>query len=125
MSAHSASSSAAVSSDGVSLVEDVHAVPADAHLAQRQAVKNLIVGFVLAVGTVANVALAYAPLGSVTAHVVVALSIVAVECFLVAFISMHLKDEKASILRDVLLSIVFVIALIGLSLLAFTDRIHL
>ena len=104
---------------------DLHAVPPDAVAAQKQAMKNLLVGFLLAVGTLANVALAYAPLGSVTAHVLVALAIAGVEVALVAAISMHLMEEKASIVRDLVLAGFFVLALLGLSLLAFTDHIRI
>ena len=90
----------------------------------RQAVRNALIGGILAVGAALTVALSYANIGSTRVHVTVAVLIAVIQAACVALVSMHLKEEKATIIRPLLVTVVIVAALIGLSILGLADRSH-
>ena len=99
-------------------------VPGDAAPWQRQAVRNGLIGLILAAGAALTVALSYANIGSTRVHVTIAILIAVIQAACVAMVSMHLKGEKATVVRPILLTIILVAALLGLSLLGFSDRSH-
>jgi heme/copper-type cytochrome/quinol oxidase subunit 4 len=98
--------------------------PQDAAQFRRQALRNGLIGLVLAIGASITVALSYVDLGSTRAHVVAALGIALLQAGVVSYISMHLKGEKETIVKPLIITGIFLIALLGLSLLGFTDRAH-
>lgn len=108
-----------------SVDSDSHGSSVSSSDAKAQAIKNLFVGFLVFFGVAVNVALSYAPLGSRSAHLVVGLGIAFLEVLLVAFVSMHLKTEKPLVVQAIIITVVFLVALVALSLLAFFDRIHI
>ena len=99
------------------------AIPNDAAHWQRQATRNGLIGLILAVGASLTVALSYANF-SMRLHVIAAMGIGLLQACCVAAVSMHLKEEKDTITRPLLITLVLVSALLGLSLLGFSDRAH-
>jgi cytochrome c oxidase subunit IV len=89
----------------------------------RAHMKRYITVFViLLVLTVVTVAVSYVHLGT-SGNVVVALLIAVFKASLVASFFMHLSSEKWTIYRFLIMTLIFVMGLMLLSLLAFTDPI--
>ena len=110
-------------------------VPEDGHLSkaqaipdepaqwQRQAARNGLIGLILACGATLTVAVSFAHI-SARMHVIAALGIALLQACCVAAISMHLKGEKETITRPLILTAILVTALLALSLLGLSDRAH-
>lgn len=101
------------------------AIVHDAEHFHNHAMLYLGVGAILLIGTVLTVAISYVNFGSMAANVRVALLIATVKASLVALIFMHLRQEKKSIYQFLLFTVIFATGLLGLSILAFKDHIHL
>jgi cytochrome c oxidase subunit 4 len=85
----------------------------------------LLVGGLLAVCTVLTVGLSYVNFGTPQANIVVAMLLATFKAGLVALIFMHLKSEKWTIYRFLLITVFFAIGLFALTGLAFSDPIRL
>ncbi len=82
------------------------------------------VGGILMVGTALTVYLAYVDFGSHELNITAGLLLATIKAILVALIFMHLKSERKSIYQILFVTMAFVIALFGLSLLGFFDHIR-
>lgn len=102
-----------------------HDIPHDAAHIRKHVGLYVGVGIALLIGTAATVGASYIDFGSEKANIVVAMLIAAVKGSLVAAIFMHLKEEKATIYRFLIVTVIFAIGLFGLTMLAFNDHIHL
>ena len=100
------------------------AMPSEPGDFRQMAIRNAKIGAILALGAALTVSLSYLNLGSMRLHVTLALLIAVIQAGCVALISMHLKGERGMIVRSLLLTGILVAALIGLSLLGFSDRAH-
>jgi cytochrome c oxidase subunit 4 len=85
----------------------------------------LLVGGLLMVFTFITVGLSYVNFGTPQANIVVALIVASIKASLVALIFMHLKSEKWTIYRFLLITVFFAIGLFALTALAFSDPIRL
>ena len=83
------------------------------------------VGIVLALCTLLTVGLSYVNFGTQKANIVVAMALASFKGLCVAAIFMHLKSEKWTIYRFLLLTVVFAVGLFLLTALAFHDPIRL
>ena len=84
----------------------------------------LLVGGLLMLFTLITVGLSYVNFGTPQANIVVALIVATIKASLVALIFMHLKSEKWTIYRFLLITIFFAIGLFALTGLAFSDPIR-
>ena len=105
--------------------EVAHDIPHDAAHIKKHLGLYWGVFAALAVGTALTVGLSYFNFGSDKANIVVAMILATFKAALVAAIFMHLKEEKVTIYRFLIMTVIFAIGLFGLTLLAFTDHIHL
>jgi len=85
----------------------------------------LMVGGLLAFCTVLTVGLSYVNFGTQNANIIVAMLLATFKAGCVAAIFMHLKSEKWTIYRVLLITILFAIGLFALTGLAFSDPIRL
>jgi caa(3)-type oxidase subunit IV len=85
----------------------------------------LLVGAVLLFCTGLTVALSYFNFGSAKANIYVAMALATFKAGCVAAIFMHLKSEKWTIYRFLLITVVFAIGLFMLTALAFSNPIRL
>jgi caa(3)-type oxidase subunit IV len=103
---------------------------AQGHDALGHAKTYLVVGALLLAFTFITVFLSYVDFNKWFGsgqnwNIIVAMIVAAFKGSLVAAIFMHLKSEKWTIYRFLLLTVFFVIGLFVLSVLAFHDHIHL
>jgi len=106
---------------------DPHQAP-DAHTidhVQRDLKKYIAVGVLLLVFTMITVFLSYVNFGTIKANIVVALIVATFKAGLVAAIFMHLKAERWTIYRFLLITAFFVAGLFLLTWLAYSDPIRL
>jgi cytochrome c oxidase subunit 4 len=103
-----------------------HAVDHDvAHHVQSHVRGYVFVGVGLGFLTLVTVGLSYVNFGTPDANIVVALIVATIKAGLVALIFMHLKSEKWTIYRFLIITIFFAIGLFALTGLAFSDPIRL
>ena len=106
--------------------EPSHAPDHDAaHHVNAHVKGYVLVGGLLAFCTVLTVALSYVNFGTQKANIVVAMALATFKVGCVAAIFMHLKSEKWTIYRILLITVVFAIGLFALTGLAFSDPIRL
>jgi len=96
-----------------------------AHHVNRHVKGYWMVGGLLAFCTGLTVAFSYVNFGSQKANIVVAMILATFKAGCVAAIFMHLKSEKWTIYRFLLITIVFALGLFLLTSLAFQDPIRL
>ncbi len=111
--------------DSHSTPDDPHAVSHDAAHAQKHAFGYLAVGAVLLVCTGLTVGLSYVNFGTPKANIGVALALATFKAALVAAIFMHLKSEKWTIYRFLIITVFFALGLFLLTGLAFHDPIRI
>lgn len=102
--------------------------PADhdvAHHVNKHVKGYLLVGGLLLFCTGLTVALSYVNFGTSMANIVVAMVLATFKAGCVAAIFMHLKSEKWTIYRVLLITVLFAIGLFFLTGLAFHDPIRL
>jgi len=103
-----------------------HAVDHDAaHHVASHVRGYVMVGVLLAFCTVLTVGLSYVNFGTPGANIIVALALATFKVCCVGAIFMHLKSEKWTIYRILLITAVFAIGLFALTGLAFSDPIRL
>lgn len=95
-----------------------HADHSDEHDVSKHVRGYLFVGGLLLLFTGITVALSYIDFGSQKANMSVGMAVATFKAGLVAAIFMHLKSEKATIWRFLIITIFFAIGLFALSLLA-------
>lgn len=100
---------------------DTHA--GDAHDVSKHVRGYLIIGGLLLVFTGITVYLSFVDFGSQAANIVVAMIVATFKACLVAAIFMHLKGEKATIWRFLLLTFFFAFGLFFLTYLQWIDPI--
>ena len=101
-----------------------HAVDHDvAHHVNKHVKGYLFVGGLLLFCTILTVALSYVPLGK--ANMVAAMALATFKAGCVAAIFMHLKSEKWTIYRILLITVIFAIGLFLLTALAMSDPIRI
>ena len=106
--------------------EHSHAVDHDtAHHVDKHVKGYLLVGGLLLVCTAATVGLSYVNFGTPMANIVVAMALATFKAVCVALIFMHLKSERWTIYRFLLITVFFAIGLFFLTALAFHDPIRL
>jgi cytochrome c oxidase subunit 4 len=103
--------------------ESVHDVPANAAEIASHAGAYLKVGAALLVLTGVTVGLSYVDFGSRDMNIVVGLLVATVKAALVAAIFMHLKGEKITIWRFLIMTAVFAAGLFFLTFLAHSDPV--
>ena len=96
-----------------------------AHHVNKHVKGYLIVGGLLAFCTLLTVGLSYVNFGTQNANIVVAMILATFKAGCVAAIFMHLKSEKWTIYRVLLITVMFAIVLFALTGLAFNDPIRL
>ena len=96
-----------------------------AHHVNRHVKGYWMVGGLLAFCTGLTVAFSYVNFGSQKANIVVAMVLATFKVSCVGAIFMHLKSEKWTIYRFLLITIVFALGLFLLTSLAFQDPIRL
>jgi len=111
-------------------MEETHEIShAPAHDAAHHVNKHvkgyLLVGAALLFCTGLTVALSYVNFGSIKDNIVVAMALATFKAGLVAAIFMHLKSEKWTIYRFLLITLFFAIGLFFLTGLAMSDPIRL
>jgi len=84
----------------------------------------VLVGALLAFCTVLTVGLSYVNFGSQSWNIIVAMALATFKVGCVAAIFMHLKSEKWTIYRILLITVLFAIGLFALTGLAFHDPIR-
>ncbi len=99
-----------------------HAV---AHHVDKHVKGYLLVGGLLLFCTAVTVWLSFVNFGTQNANIVVAMALATFKAGCVAAIFMHLKSEKWTIYRFLLITLVFAIGLFFLTALAFNDPIRL
>jgi caa(3)-type oxidase subunit IV len=103
-----------------------HAIDHDtAHHVQSHVRGYLLVGGLLMICTLITVGLSYVNFGTPQRNIVVAMIVATFKASLVALIFMHLKSEKWTIYRFLLITVLFAIGLFALTGLAFSDPIRL
>ena len=95
-----------------------------AHHVNKHVKGYLLVGALLLFCTGLTVAFSYVNFGTRTANIVVAMALATFKAGCVAAIFMHLKSEKWTIYRILLITVVFAIGLFALTGLAFHDPIR-
>jgi cytochrome c oxidase subunit 4 len=80
---------------------------------------------VLGLCTLLTVGLSFVNFGTQNANIIVAMVVATFKAGLVAAIFMHLKSEKWTIYRFLLITLVFAIGLFALTALAFSNPIRL
>jgi cytochrome c oxidase subunit 4 len=106
--------------------EDSHAVDHDtAHHVDKHVKGYLMVGGVLGLCTLLTVGLSFVNFGSGQANIIVAMIVATFKAGCVAAIFMHLKSEKWTIYRFLLITVVFFIGLFFLTGFALSDPIRL
>lgn len=106
--------------------EHSHAPDHDvAHHVNKHVKGYLLVGGLLLFCTGLTVALSYVNFGTQKANIVVAMVLATFKAGCVAAIFMHLKSEKWTIYRFLLITVLFAIGLFFLTALAFHDPIRL
>ena len=106
--------------------EHSHPVDPELHHHVNAHVKGyLMVGGILLFCTLLTVALSYVNFGTQKANIVVAMALATFKGGCVAAIFMHLKSEKWTIYRFLLITVVFAAGLFLLTALAFHDPIRL
>jgi len=106
--------------------EPSHAPDHDAaHHVNAHVKGYVLVGGLLAFCTVLTVALSYVNFGTQKANIVVAMALATFKVGCVAAIFMHLKSEKWTIYRILLITVFFAIGLFALTGLAMLDPIRL
>jgi cytochrome c oxidase subunit 4 len=106
--------------------EQSHAADHDtAHHVNKHVKGYLMVGGLLLFFTALTVWLSFWDFGTIKANIVVAMILATVKASLVALIFMHLKSEKWTIYRFLVITIVFFIGLFALTGLALFDPIRL
>ncbi len=83
----------------------------------------IIIGAILLVLTVVTVGLSYVDFGSHSSNIVVGMIVATVKAGLVAAIFMHLKGEKMTIWRFLIMTAFFAVGLFMLTLLSHSDPI--
>jgi len=96
-----------------------------AHHVEAHVKGYVMVGALLAFCTVLTVGLSYVNFGTPGANIIVAMVLATFKVGCVAAIFMHLKSEKWTIYRILLITVVFAIGLFALTGLAFSDPIKL
>ena len=96
-----------------------------AHHVDKHVKGYLLVGGTLLFCTALTVWLSYWDFGSRRANIVVAMALATFKAGLVAAIFMHLKSERWTIYRFLLITVFFAIGLFMLTALAFHDPIRL
>jgi caa(3)-type oxidase subunit IV len=96
----------------------------DAHHVNTHVKGYLMVGALLAFCTVLTVGLSYVNFGSQSWNIIVAMALATFKVGCVAAIFMHLKSEKWTIYRILLITVLFAIGLFALTGLAFHDPIR-
>jgi len=105
--------------------EHSHAPDHDAaHHVKSHVMGYVMVGALLAFCTVLTVGLSYVNLGS-EGNIIAAMLLATFKVGCVAAIFMHLKSEKWTIYRILLITVIFAIGLFALTGLAFSDPIRL
>ena len=108
------------------VTEHTHAPDHDvAHHVNKHVKGYLLVGGLLLFCTMLTVALSYVNFGTQKANIVVAMVLATFKAGCVAAIFMHLKSEKWTIYRFLLITVVFATGLFFLTALAFSDPIRL
>jgi caa(3)-type oxidase subunit IV len=97
----------------------------DAHHINTHVKGYVMVGLLLAFCTVLTVGLSYVNFGTPSANIIVAMILATFKVGCVAAIFMHLKSEKWTIYRILLITVLFAIGLFALTGLAFHDPIRL
>ena len=107
--------------------EHSHAAPDHdvAHHVNKHVKGYLMVGGILLLCTGLTVALSFVNFGTQNANIIVAMALAAFKAACVALIFMHLKSEKWTIYRFLLITLVFFIGLFFLTGLALSDPIRL
>jgi len=106
--------------------DQTHAAEHDvAHHVNKHVKGYLMVGGLLLFCTMLTVALSYVNFGTQKANIVVAMALATFKAGCVAAIFMHLKSEKWTIYRFLLITVVFAIGLFFLTGLAMMDPIKL
>jgi caa(3)-type oxidase subunit IV len=106
--------------------EHSHAAEHDAaHHVNTHVKGYILVGGLLAFCTALTVGLSYVNFGTPQANIVVAMVLATFKVGCVAAIFMHLKSEKWTIYRILLITVLFAIGLFALTGLAFSDPIRL
>jgi cytochrome c oxidase subunit 4 len=95
----------------------------DAHDVSKHVKGYLLIGALLLVFTGITVWLSYVDFGSQTANIVVAMIVATFKASLVAAIFMHLKGEKATIWRFLIMTAFFAAGLFFLTYLHWVDPI--
>ena len=101
-----------------------HDAAHDHHDVSKHVKTYLAVGAALLVCTGLTVFLSYVNFGTQKANIIVAMILATFKASLVAAIFMHLKSEKWTIYRFLILTVFFAIGLFALTMLAFHDPIH-
>ena len=96
-----------------------------AHHVKSHVMGYVAVGVLLAICTALTVGLSFVNFGSQDANIIVAMALATFKVGCVAAIFMHLKSEKWTIYRILLITVVFAIGLFALTGLAFSDPIRL
>jgi cytochrome c oxidase subunit 4 len=105
--------------------EQTHAVDHDtAHHVDQHVKGYVMVGGVLGLCTLLTVGLSFVNFGSMNANIVVAMIVATFKASLVALIFMHLKSEKWTIYRFLLITGIFFIGLFFLTGFALSDPIR-
>ena len=99
--------------------------PDTAHHVDQHVKGYLAVGAVLGLCTLLTVGLSFVNFGTQNANIIVAMVVATFKAGLVAAIFMHLKSEKWTIYRILLITVLFAIGLFLLTALAFQDPIRL
>jgi cytochrome c oxidase subunit 4 len=107
--------------------EHSHAAPDHdvAHHVNKHVKGYLIVGGILLLCTLLTVALSYVNFGTAKANIFVAMALATFKAGCVAAIFMHLKSEKWTIYRFLIITVFFAIGLFALTSLAFHDPIRI
>jgi len=101
----------------------VHDVPENAAEIASHAKEYLKVGAALLVLTGVTVGLSYVDFGSRDLNIVVGMIVATIKAGLVAAIFMHLKGEKITIWRFLVMTVIFAIGLFFLTYLAHSDPV--
>jgi caa(3)-type oxidase subunit IV len=102
-----------------------HDASHDAAHVQAHVKGYLFVGGLLVACTILTVALSYVNFGTQKANIIVAMIVATFKVGCVAAVFMHLKSERWTIYRILLITIVFAFGLFFLTGLAMFDPIHL
>ena len=105
--------------------EHAHDVSHEADHVHSHVKGYVLVGALLIGCTILTVGLSYVNFGTPMANIVVAMIVATFKVGCVAAVFMHLKSERWTIYRILLITVVFAIGLFALTALAFHDPIRL